>query len=62
MTRKELTKMFMMISNWKTPFGLYGLYKNSSVLNRVMECNGVMESGTVVYVLQYYPILQGRYR
>ena len=28
--RKELT--FRLISNWKKPFGLYGLYKNISAL------------------------------
>ena len=26
MNQKELTKTFMMISNWIKPFGLYGLY------------------------------------
>ena len=26
----ELTKTFMMMSNWTKPFGLYGLYKNIS--------------------------------
>ena len=32
MKRKELTKTFMMISKWKKPFGLQGLYKNISAL------------------------------
>ena len=32
MNRKELTKTFMMISNWKKPFGLHGLYKAISAL------------------------------
>ena len=32
MKRKELTKKFMMISNWKKPFDSYGLYKNISAL------------------------------
>ena len=27
MNQKELTKTFMMISNWKKPFGLQGLHK-----------------------------------
>ena len=27
MNQKELTKIFMMISNWKEPFGLHGLYR-----------------------------------
>ena len=27
MKLKELTKTFMMISNWKKPFGLHSLYK-----------------------------------
>ena len=27
MKQKELTNIFMMISNLKTPFGLHGLYK-----------------------------------
>ena len=30
MNRKELTKTFTIISNWKEPFGLHGLYKNIS--------------------------------
>ena len=30
MKRKELTKIFMMISNWKTPFGRHVLYKKMS--------------------------------
>ena len=28
MNQKELTKEFMMISNWKNLFGLHGLYNN----------------------------------
>ena len=28
MNQKELTKTFMMISNWKKTFGLHGFYKN----------------------------------
>ena len=28
MKRKELTKTFMMTSNWKKPFDLHGLYKH----------------------------------
>ena len=28
MKRNELTETFMMISNWKKPFGLHDLYKN----------------------------------
>ena len=28
MSRKELTKTFIMITNWIKPFGLHGLYKN----------------------------------
>ena len=32
MKREELTKTFMMISNWKKPFALHGLYKNISAL------------------------------
>ena len=32
MNQKELTKTFMMISNWKKPFGLHGFYKNNSAL------------------------------
>ena len=31
MKRKELTKIVMMISNLKKPFGLHGLYKISVV-------------------------------
>ena len=31
MKQKELTKTFMMISNWKNPFGLHGLYKHFRV-------------------------------
>ena len=31
MKRKELTKIFMMISNWKKTFDLHGLYKNTNV-------------------------------
>ena len=30
MSLKELTKTFMMISNWKKSFGLHGLNKNSA--------------------------------
>ena len=30
MNRKELTKTFMMTSNWKSLFDLHGLYKNIS--------------------------------
>ena len=26
MKQKELTNTFLMISNWKKPFGLYGFY------------------------------------
>ena len=32
MNREELTKTFLMISNWKKPFGLHGLYKNDQRL------------------------------
>ena len=32
MNQKELTKIFMIISNWKKLFGLNGLYKNMSAL------------------------------
>ena len=32
MKRKELTKSFMMIQNWKKPFGLHGLNRNISAL------------------------------
>ena len=32
MNQKELTKTFMMISNWKNPFGLHDLYKINSAL------------------------------
>ena len=32
MSRKELTKTFMMILNWKTPFSLHGSYTNMSAL------------------------------
>ena len=35
MKSKEQTKTFMMISNWKEPFGLHGLYKNMSVLQEL---------------------------
>ena len=31
MKKKELTKIFMMISNGKNTFGLHGLYTNISV-------------------------------
>ena len=49
---KELTKIFVMISNWKKPVGLHGFYKNYSalqelIINRLMnaicgntDCNG----------------------
>ena len=30
MKQKELTKTFMMIYNWKNPFGLHGLYESIS--------------------------------
>ena len=29
--RGELTKTFMMISNWKNPFGLHGLFQRTRV-------------------------------
>ena len=32
MKQKELTKTFMVISNWKKPFGFQGLYINISAL------------------------------
>ena len=32
MTQKDLTKTFMMISNWTKPFGLHGIYKTISAL------------------------------
>ena len=32
MKQKELTKPFMIILNWKTPFSLHGLNKNNSAL------------------------------
>ena len=32
MMQKELTKTFMMFSNWKKPFSLHGLDKNNSGL------------------------------
>ena len=28
MNQKELTETFMMISNWKNPFDLHGLYES----------------------------------
>ena len=35
MNRKELTKPFVLISNWKKPFVLHGLYKNYFSVIRV---------------------------
>ena len=32
MNQKELTKTFIMISNWKKTFGLHDLYKSISPL------------------------------
>ena len=32
MNQKEPTKTFVMISNWKKPFGLHGLHKKYSAL------------------------------
>ena len=32
MKRKELTKTFMMISNWKKHFGLHGLHNYSGAI------------------------------
>ena len=37
MNQKELTKTFMMISNWIKPFGLHGLYKNISALKGLIN-------------------------
>ena len=37
MKRKELSEPFMMISNWKEPFGLHSLYKNNSALYDLKE-------------------------
>ena len=33
MKRKELTKILVMISNWKKNFGIHGLYKKISALD-----------------------------
>ena len=38
MSRKELTKAFMMISNWNKPAGLHGLHKNMSALQGLGQC------------------------
>ena len=32
MKQEELTKIIMMISNWKKPFDLHGFNKNNSAL------------------------------
>ena len=39
MKQKELTKTFMMISNWIKTFCLHGLYKNNSALVKVSGSN-----------------------
>ena len=37
MKRKDLTKPFMVISNWKNIFGLHELYSNISALYKVLS-------------------------
>ena len=34
MSRKELTKIFMVISNWKNPLGLHGSNQSISEFNK----------------------------
>ena len=43
MKRKELIKTFMMISNWKNPFGLYGLYLKKSAVFRWFYTSAYLE-------------------
>ena len=35
MEREEVTKTYIMISNWQNTFCLYGLYKNSSAFLKI---------------------------
>ena len=44
MNQKELTKTFVMISNWEKPFGLHGLYK---MIQRFKgKCHGYLSGMT----------------
>ena len=43
MKRKEPTKTFMMISNWKKSFRLHGLYRNISALKGLIADNADVE-------------------
>ena len=44
MNQEELTKIFMIISNWNKPFGLYDLYEiNSAVQGLKGWKNGMFQ-------------------
>ena len=39
MKRNKLTKLFMLMTNWKNDFGLHDIYKNNSALLGLKGCN-----------------------
>ena len=52
MNRKEPTKTFMTISNWKNPFDRHGLYRNISALKRLRSTYTVYVEGAFGFDLQ----------
>ena len=71
---KQLTKTSMMISNWKQPFGLHGLYKTISALlglkllfvllaeNLVTPENHLHTQVLVSFALRCYPVYSSHLR
>ena len=57
MNQKELSKTFIMILNWKKPFGLHGLYKNISALYgfSALWVNPFNPEFTIVIFIYYKP-------
>ena len=53
MNQKELTKIFMMISNWKQPFDLRDLYKNNSALSGLRANCPKFDRQTVLIDIPY---------
>ena len=48
MNQKELTKTFMMISNWKKPFGLHNFHK------KIQRFKGYLTYTAFVILFFYY--------
>ena len=51
MNRKEVTKTFMMISNWIKPFGFHSFYKNNSALQGFNKI-GLAGEGLILYLVK----------